>query len=73
MELFGSIDTTHLCFKISILMRPQSDPVSESRCFFFFLNFFSLPRADAETFLLFFLAVLVVFLLLLLSELFVGL
>lgn len=71
MELFGSIDTTHLCFKISILMRPQSDPVSESRCFFFF-NFFSLPRADAETFLLFFLAVLVVFLLLLLSELFVG-
>lgn len=71
MELFGSIDTTHLCFKISILMRPQSDPVSESRCFF--LNFFSLPRADAETFLLFFLAVLVVFLLLLLSELFVGL
>ena len=54
MELFGSIDTTHLCFKISILMRPQSDPVSESCCFFFFLNFFSLPRADAETFLLFF-------------------
>ena len=73
MELFGSIDTTHLCFKISILMRPQSDPVSESRCFFFFFYFFSLPRADAETFLLFFLAVLVVFLLLLLSELFVGL
>ena len=70
MELFGSIDTTHLFFKISILLRRQSDPVWGSRCFF--LIFFSLPRAVDETFLLF-LAVLVVLLLLLLSQLFVGL
>ena len=72
MELFGSIDTTHLCFKISILMRPQSDPVSESRCFFFFLIFFLYQELMPKPFY-FFLAVLVVFLLLLLSELFVGL
>ena len=45
MQVSPSIDTTHLCFKISILLRPQSDPVWESRCFFF-----SLPRAVAETF-----------------------
>lgn len=36
MQVSPSIDTTHLCFKISILLRPQNDPVWESRCFFFF-------------------------------------
>ena len=36
LQVSPSIDTTHLCFKISILLRPQSDPVWESRCFFFY-------------------------------------
>ena len=54
MELFGSIDTTHLCFKISILMRPQSDPVSESRCFFFFLIFFLYQELMPKPFYFFF-------------------
>ena len=35
LQVSPSIDTTHLYFKISILLRPQSDPVWESRCFFF--------------------------------------
>ena len=73
MELFGSIDTTHLCFKISILMRPQSDPVWKSRCLFF-LNFFFFTKSCCRNLSTVFLAVLVVFfLLLLLSQLFVGL
>ena len=49
-----------------MLLRPQSDPVWESRCFFF-----SLPRAVAETFRFLELCWLL-FLLLLLSQLFVG-